>query len=51
MKLRHAAILRRAALAGTDAEPKQPAPKINRGEPRKKSNLYGRVEREVISKS
>lgn len=51
MKLRHASILRRAALAGTDQEPKQSAPEINRGEPRKKSNLHDRVLREVIRNS
>jgi hypothetical protein len=51
MKLRTASILRRAALEGTDLEPKQPAPKINRGEPRKKSNLHDRVLREVIRNS
>lgn len=48
MKLRTGSILRRAALAGTALEPKDAAPKINRGAPRKISNLYGRVQREEL---
>jgi hypothetical protein len=38
----------RAALDGTALEPTTERPTINRGAPRKISNLYGRVEREAL---